>query len=202
MFRTFCILTILFSCLAVQAQDAPTPPDAPAQPKSLAAKQAETKFNLDMQKLDAEYQQKAAAIKQSYIDGLKTAMKTLAKNDNADSDEIAKLSAKIKEVQAMVAQVPTATPQVKRINGRWRSTWGKGGDQGHPDNWIFKANSIVCRADGNEVGKWMQDGPVVMSFYSNGKPWDHLFLSNDGRIMKGVNWKDPSVTITYTFVGD
>ena len=75
-----------------------------------------------MQKLDAEYQQKANTIKQSYVDSLKTALKTLAKKDDGDPDEIAKLSVKIKEVQKTVVQSPLAetTELEKALRG---TTW-------------------------------------------------------------------------------
>ncbi len=192
MFRILCILAILFSCLTVQAQDATTP-DATAQPKSLAAKQAETKFNADMQKLDAEYQQKASAIKQSYVDGLKTALKTLAKKEDADPDEIAKLSAKIKEIQAIMIQSPSAVAKPQPKFGKWNDAWSGGSTL-----LTLKNNGIVLGSDSRPYGKWIQDGAAVTISYSGGN--DYLVLMKDGKTMYGVTASH--LAITYTFVGD
>ncbi len=59
-------------------------------------------FKADMQKLDMEYQQRANAIRQAYVDGLKAALKSLLKKLDADPDEIANLSVRIEEIQALV----------------------------------------------------------------------------------------------------
>lgn len=188
------VAAIVLLAIAVQAEDATTPEAPTPPPKSLAARQAETKFNAEMQKLDTEYQQKATAIKLAYVEGLKAALKTLAAKDNADPDEIARLSAKIKEVQATVVQVPVATPQVKRISGRWKNK-----------DWTisFRKNGVAILSGLNNQqlnATWVQDGSVVVLCIPDWQGYDRVVLSNDGKTMRGANAHNQA--IIYTFIGD
>jgi hypothetical protein len=166
-------------------------------PKSKAAVQAETKFDLDMRKLDAEYQQKAVAIQQAYANDLKTALKGLAKSDNVDPDEIVRLSSKIKEVQATVPQAPSPTTvNPKRITGKWRETWGDGSKI-----IFFRNNGVLTEADGRQSGSWWQDGSRVICLYPDGHS-DIAVLANDGKSMRGCNATYRTTPVTFTFVGD
>ncbi len=188
----FFFAAIVLLVTFVKAQDATTP-DVTAQPKSLAAKQAETKFNADMQKLDTEYQTKAVAIKQAYLDGLKNALRTLASKTNSDPDEIANLSAKIKEIQGMVLQSPLAASQVKRISCTWKVTWPGGSTQ-----CTFKKNGIVVYADLPGECEWLQDGSKIVDCTPHG--YHRMVLSNDGKSMTGTT--NNGIHHTYTFISN
>jgi hypothetical protein len=187
-------IIVLLLATFVHADDATPDAQPVAQPKSLAARQAEMKFNLDMQKLDADYQQKVNAIKQAYVDNLKNALKTLAKQDNADPDEIAKLSARIKEVEATVQNPAIPKIQLKLLTGRWRDVFNTGSRIV-----IFRDDhSIYCNQQ--HIGFWIQEGSNVYEMGFGGG-YQKDALSSDLRSMEGYNEMDGHRKHDYTYLG-
>jgi hypothetical protein len=180
------------------------------QPKSVAAAQAETKYNADMRKLDADYEQKAAVIKQAYLDGLKSALKQIARDPDADPDEIARISARLKAVQDTVVQrpaavaasaVPATAAPAQEISGKWSDTWTG-------DNWggtailTFNKDKTVSDVNGAAEGTWMQDGMNVVHFYGGNSTYcDKLALSKDKKSMSGISVTNHA-SLVYTYLGN
>jgi hypothetical protein len=176
----------------------PAPDAATEAPKALQGRQAEVMYNAQMQKFVAEYTVKAAAIKQPYIDELKRELRAIASSDNPDTDEIAKLSAKIKSVQANGVQNQLGNVQLKQISGKWRDTW----DGGFCD-FIFNKDKTLSNASDNvSGGTWVQDGMTVIVLSENrAHSYDKLTLSDDGNTMSGIS-SASGQTVTYTYLGD
>jgi hypothetical protein len=184
-----------------QPTQQPAVPEVPvAQPKSIAAKNAEIKFHADMRKLDADYQLKANAIKQSYIDNLKTILRTLAKSENADPDEIAKLSAKIKRDQAIqigAGQRQEDKDQITEISGKWQAHWNVGTSSEGSAVRILK-NDKTLSCEGNGTGIWLRDGDMVVLIFDS--CFEKLVLSKNRRAMAGFSTAGGHTFISYSYL--
>ncbi len=183
------------------AADQDASPESPPveEPKSLRVRQAEAKYNADVQKVAAECATKAAAIKQSYVNELKHILRTIASSDYANADEIAKVSAKIKRIQANGVQIQVANPQSKDISGRWRETVE--GASGITDFIFNKDKTVWFSRNNSPIGVWIRDGKTVVFLVHNAQnSYDLLTLSEDGKTMTGIS---PSFNaqVTYTYLG-